>query len=77
MNVSMEWGLSGPVIKKSGTCESCGQPFACELSLSGCWCSKVRLTDAARAEVRSKYVGCLCPACLKYYASVEESGDRT
>lgn len=68
MNVSMGWGPSGPVVKKPGTCESCGQPFACELSLSGCWCSKVRLTDAARAEIRSKYVGCLCPACLKQYA---------
>jgi hypothetical protein len=67
MNVSLGWGSSGPVIKKPGTCESCGQPFACELSLSGCWCSAVTLTEAARADIRAKYGGCLCRACLKQY----------
>ena len=74
MNVSMGWGPAGPILKKPGTCESCGRSFACELSLSGCWCSKVTLSDAVRADMRSKYHSCLCPACLKHYAG---SGDRT
>jgi hypothetical protein len=38
------------------------------LSLAGCWCSKVALTDAARAEMQAKYKGCLCSACLKQYS---------
>ena len=58
------------MVKKPGTCESCGQLFACELSLSGCWCSQVTLTDVARAQIRAKYNGCLCPACLKHYEIV-------
>ena len=69
MPVTMKWGSAGPVITKPGICESCGEPFGCELSLAGCWCSAVRLTEAARAEIRAKYRGCLCPACLKQYES--------
>jgi hypothetical protein len=38
------------------------------LSLSGCWCRKVELTDAARAEMRAKYTSCLCRECLKQYS---------
>ena len=68
VKVAVHWGRSGPIVERPGTCESCGQPFACELSLAGCWCSKIELTDAARAEMRSKYKNCLCPACLKQYA---------
>jgi hypothetical protein len=49
------------------TCEVCGEPFACELSVSGCWCSRIQLAEAARAEMRAKYKNCLCPACLKRY----------
>ena len=71
MNLSLKWGTSGPILQKPGTCASCGLPFACELTLAGCWCSKVTLTDAARAEVRAKYEGCLCPACLKQYEAGE------
>ena len=55
MAFTLAWSRSGPTIKRPGTCESCGQPFACELSLAGCWCSKVDLTDGARVEMRTKY----------------------
>jgi hypothetical protein len=64
---ALAWGRSGLTLKRPGTCESCGQPFACELSLAGCWCSKAEITDAARATLRLKYKDCLCPGCLKQY----------
>ena len=66
----MKWSLdwrSGPTVQRPVTCESCGQKFACELSLSGCWCSKVDISEATRAELRAKYKACLCPACLRQY----------
>ena len=75
MTFTLAWTRSGPTIKRPGTCESCGQPFACELSLAGCWCSKVALTDAARAEMRTKYKGCLCLACLKQYSEAGSAHD--
>ena len=67
VKVEIGWSRSGPVVKRPGVCESCGQAFACELSLSGCWCSKVELSEAARARIREKYAGCLCSACLRQY----------
>ena len=64
VKVHLSWNRSGPVVKRPATCESCGQPFSCELSLAGCWCSEVKLTDAARARLRAEYRGCLCRGCL-------------
>jgi hypothetical protein len=52
-------------------CEACGEPFACELSLSGCWCRTIALTDAARAQIRAQFKNCLCPACLKAYEATQ------
>jgi hypothetical protein len=69
MPLSVKWTATGPVVSKSNSCESCGQPFACELSLTGCWCSKVDLSADARQELRTKYRRCLCPACLVQYAT--------
>lgn len=55
-----------PVLRKTQACPACGESFACEISLaSGCWCGEIKLSDAARAELRSKYTGCLCRACLE------------
>jgi hypothetical protein len=64
---TIQWSRSGPTAKRPVTCEACGQSFACELSLSGCWCSKTELTKSARAVLRAKYKNCLCPECLKLY----------
>ena len=50
--------------RRERSCEACGAEFACTLSLNGCWCGDVKLTDAARAAMRKKYSDCLCPACL-------------
>jgi Cysteine-rich CWC len=68
VKLALTWSRFGPTVKRPATCESCGQPFACELSLAGCWCSKVALTDATRAEMRAKHANCLCPACLEHYS---------
>jgi hypothetical protein len=70
MSVTVKWGASGPILQKPGVCPSCGQPFACELSLSGCWCSTLSLTDDDRAQLRARFDGCLCPACLTQFAVV-------
>lgn len=50
-------------------CESCGAEFACGAKLSGCWCSEVKLDDAARAELSTRFRGCLCRACLEGHAA--------
>lgn len=64
---TMHIGKRGPEVHRSRTCEACGQPFACELSLGGCWCSEIKLTDATRSHLREKYADCLCRACLTRY----------
>ena len=61
---SVNIGRFGPVVRRDRTCGSCGQPFACELSLGGCWCSEIKLTDATRARLRAVFSDCLCRECL-------------
>ena len=74
MKLSLAWTKAGPELRRPGTCEACGQNFACEISLAGCWCSNVALTDAARAELRGRYASCLCPACLRRYSDESQRG---
>jgi len=59
------------------TCPACGERFACGASLRGCWCAEVKLTDAARAELRRRYTGCLCRACLERVAADGDARDGT
>jgi hypothetical protein len=55
-----------PVLKKTQACPACGESFACELSIGkGCWCAEVELSEQTRQELRAKYNGCLCRACLE------------
>jgi|GEM_PF-1560152 len=55
-----------PVLKKTQACPACGESFACELSLGkGCWCAEVELSEQTRQDLRAKYSGCLCRACLE------------
>jgi Cysteine-rich CWC len=56
-------------VRGESACESCGEEFACGASLAGCWCSEVKLDDAARAELRARFRRCLCRACLEGYAA--------
>ena len=65
MPFELAWGRSGPMVKRANTCEACGGAFACEISVTGCWCSAVNLSDEARAELRANYKNCLCPSCLR------------
>lgn len=53
------------IIEARVPCPGCGQPFQCGASLWGCWCREVKLADAARAELKQLYSGCLCRACLE------------
>jgi len=46
-------------------CEACGNDFVCGVSLKGCWCSDVKVSDEARADMRVRYKDCLCKDCLE------------
>lgn len=50
-------------------CAACGGDFACGATLLGCWCSEIKLNEEQRAELRSRYSGCLCRRCLETAAS--------
>lgn len=50
------------------TCEACGEKFMCGVTLKGCWCSEVKLSEKTRAELKTRYKGCLCRACLERFA---------
>lgn len=66
MDFLKQIGLKLPVLRKTQACEACGETFACEISLSaGCWCREINLSDETRQELRAKYKGCLCRACLE------------
>jgi hypothetical protein len=47
------------------TCEACGKDFTCGASLAGCWCTELKLSDEARADLRNQYSRCLCRECLE------------
>lgn len=53
-------------------CEACGKPFVCGASLTGCWCSGIKLSAATRKELRAQYKGCLCRECLETSAQQSE-----
>jgi hypothetical protein len=47
------------------TCPRCGGSFVCKAnSVERCDCRSVVLTRAASAQIRKRYDGCLCMACL-------------
>ena len=56
------------VRSETATCEACGNEFRCGASLAGCWCSEIKLSDEARAELRARYRNCLCRECLEKIA---------
>ncbi|NNE66903.1 MAG: cysteine-rich CWC family protein [Pyrinomonadaceae bacterium] len=62
-------GIVSNKYKDPQICESCGAEFGCGVSLTGCWCMKVKLTDEQRADLKSKYKKCLCPECLEKVAA--------
>lgn len=54
-----------PTLNLAQQCPACGETFACEINLGGCWCSEVKLSPETLQELRAKYNGCLCRACLE------------
>ena len=53
---------------KGEVCGACGKAFECGAKLSECWCAEVKLTDAQREELKTRYEGCLCKKCLRRVA---------
>ncbi len=62
------------ILRRERVCESCGQSFACEIGLGGCWCSSIELSEETRQELRTKYTGCLCRGCLEAAQTREGAG---
>ena len=61
-----------PQYREPATCEACGASFMCGASLAGCWCAEIKLSEDARARLRSRYERCLCRACLEKFAEGEK-----
>jgi len=51
------------------TCAACGEKFVCGVTLAECWCSEVKLSETARAELKMRYKSCLCRKCLERFAA--------
>jgi cysteine-rich CWC protein len=56
------------LFSKEKRCAKCGLAFDCG-GLLGCWCRDVKLSADQLAILRSRYVDCLCPTCLKAAAA--------
>jgi len=65
---------TSPARLRPATCPRCGGAFDCGAALPAatpCACAGVGLTPAQRAELRGRYEGCLCLACLQAVARGE------
>ncbi|MFN2510200.1 MAG: cysteine-rich CWC family protein [Pyrinomonadaceae bacterium] len=40
------------------------------MTLAGCWCSELKLSERQRAELKDRYRSCLCSECLRAIASI-------
>jgi hypothetical protein len=49
-------------------CPRCGATFRC-LGDQDCWCESVQILQKDFIRITQSYSDCLCPACLKEYAS--------
>jgi len=62
--------------REPSTCEACGNQFTCGATLTGCWCSEIKLSDEQRAELKGRYRNCLCRECLLVAASGSVNLDK-
>ena len=53
-------------------CESCGKDFVCGVSLKGCWCAEVDVSEDARAAMRTQFKDCLCRECLEKQGKTQD-----
>lgn len=68
MKLKTALGLISEKYKDPSVCEECGEEFTCGATVMGCWCTELKLTDEARAKLKSKYQKCLCRNCLGKYS---------
>lgn len=69
MKLKTALGFISEKYKEPTVCEACGEEFTCGATVMGCWCTELKLTDEARAELKSKYKACLCRKCLEKAAT--------
>lgn len=50
-------------------CPRCKTPFSCPGKPENCWCKDINVFPMTRQTVREQYKGCVCEACLRFYAS--------
>ena len=64
--------IFSPEYKEPSVCEACGDEFVCGVSIRGCWCTEVSVSEAVRRELKTKYKKCLCRKCLESPAAAGE-----
>ena len=69
MKMKSVLGVFSDKYRDPSVCEACGDEFICGATITGCWCTNIKVTDAARAEMKEKFQRCLCPKCLGSYSS--------
>jgi len=74
MKIRKWMGYLSPRWRAPQPCEACGRPFTCGAHIMGCWCMEIKLDEAARAGLRSRYRRCLCRPCLERLARAPEPG---
>jgi hypothetical protein len=71
MKLKITPGFISPKHREASVCESCGEGFVCGVSLKGCWCVEVELSEKARQNLKTKFRNCLCRNCLEKYTAEE------
>lgn len=74
MKLNTALGFISEKYKEPSVCEACGEEFTCGATVMGCWCTGLKLTDEARADLKTKYQACLCRKCLEQVAGPQDKG---
>ncbi|HEX8707145.1 MAG TPA: cysteine-rich CWC family protein [Pyrinomonadaceae bacterium] len=78
MTVRKSSEMSLPQYREPATCAACGETFTCGAAQGACWCTELKLSEAALARLRLRYSGCLCRPCLERFAPAEaKSAERS
>jgi hypothetical protein len=56
------------IAPKNKTCPKCGAGFECQ-GEEDCWCESYQILQKDFLRITQTYSDCLCPSCLKEYAS--------
>ncbi len=65
-------GINLPQFRAPSVCEACGAAFICGANDFSCWCQEIKLSEETLMNLRARYRGCLCRACLENYAKGEK-----